>query len=401
MKVAVVGGGAAGFFAAFSVRAHHPKASIVIFEKSAKVLAKVKVSGGGRCNVTTSITSMADLVAQYPRGGRLLKGLFHQFQPRHTVAWFAQRGVDLKTEPDGRMFPISNTSQTIVDCFEREAKQARIDLRLGAWVRQLHKVDGHIELRVNDELFRFDKVIVTTGGSPNPEGLRWLSDMGHAIERPVPSLFTFNLPNDSITALMGVSTDQAVVRLAGTKFAEKGAVLVTHWGLSGPAVLRLSAFAARWLNESGYKAQVLVNWSGIEREADLRSVLHDYLGRSPKALLGSKNPFGLPTRLWTYLIDQAQLNAEILNREVGGKALNKLVNEVMNNPHLMSGKTTFKDEFVTCGGISATSINANTLESRHVPGLYFAGEVLDIDGVTGGFNFQAAWTTGFVAGKLG
>lgn len=401
MKVAVVGGGAAGFFAALSVRAHHSGASVTLFEKSSKVLAKVKVSGGGRCNVTTAITAMADLVSNYPRGGRLLKGLFHQFQQKDTVAWFAKRGVELKTEPDGRMFPQTNTSQTIIDCFEAEAQKAEIKIQLNAWVKAVNQVDGCIELNVNDELLRFDRVIITTGGSPNPEGLKWLADLGHTIERPVPSLFTLNLPHDPITSLMGVSSNEAVVRLAGTKFAERGAVLVTHWGLSGPAVLRLSAFAARWLNEHNYEAQVLVNWSGIEKEDELRAVLKDHFHQFQNAFLGSKNPFGLPTRLWAYLIDRAELHPETYNREVGGKAFNKLVNEVMNNPHIMHGKTTFKEEFVTCGGVSAQSVNANTLQSRHVPGLYFAGEVLDVDGVTGGFNFQAAWTTGFVAGKLG
>jgi predicted Rossmann fold flavoprotein len=398
LKVAVIGGGAAGFFAALSAAQHHTSADVVLFEKTAKLLSKVKISGGGRCNVTHHCFSPSALSKHYPRGGKQLKKAFGTFQAADTVAWFESRGVALKTEDDGRMFPVTDSSQTIVDCLVREADRHGIEVRLQSPVRELIPLaPGGFTL--NGE--RFDRVVVATGGSPKREGLAWLEALGHAIVDPVPSLFTFNMPGSDITDLMGVVVPDALVRIQGTKLIQQGPVLVTHWGMSGPAILKLSAWGARELAERGYAFSVQVNWIGIANEAEVTSAIDDAMPDIRKKKVANACPFELPKKFWAFLLARAEVPADAVWLDLGKKAKNKLVNTLLNDVYEVRGKTTFKEEFVTCGGVVLGEVDFATMQSRAVPGLYFAGEVLDVDGVTGGFNFQAAWTTGFVAGRLG
>ena len=398
LKVAVIGGGAAGFFAALSAAQHHTSAHVVLFEKTAKLLSKVKISGGGRCNVTHHCFSPSALSKHYPRGGKQLKKAFGTFQAADTVAWFESRGVALKTEDDGRMFPVTDSSQTIVDCLVREADRHGIEVRLQSPVRELIPLaPGGFTL--NGE--RFDRVVVATGGSPKREGLAWLEALGHAIVDPVPSLFTFNMPGSDITDLMGVVVPDALVRIQGTKLIQQGPVLVTHWGMSGPAILKLSAWGARELAERGYAFSVQVNWIGIANEAEVTSAIDDAMPDIRKKKVANACPFELPKKFWAFLLARAEVPADAVWLDLGKKAGNKLVNTLLNDVYEVRGKTTFKEEFVTCGGGVLSEVDFATMQSRVVPGLYFAGEVLDVDGVTGGFNFQAAWTTGFVAGRLG
>ena len=397
LKVAVIGGGAAGFFAALSAAQHHPSAHVVLFEKTAKLLSKVKISGGGRCNVTHHCFSPSAMSKHYPRGGKQLKKAFGTFQASDTVAWFESRGVALKTEGDGRMFPVTDSSQTIVDCLVREADRHGIEVRLQSPVRELTPLaPGGFTL--NGE--RFDRVVVATGGSPKREGLAWLEALGHAVADPVPSLFTFNMPGSDITDLMGVVVPDALVRIQGTKLAQQGPVLVTHWGMSGPAVLKLSAWGARDLAERGYAFSVQVNWIGIANEAEVASAIDDAMPHIRKKKVANACPFELPKKFWAFLLARAEVPVDAVWLDLGKKAKNKLVNTLLNDVYEVRGKTTFKEEFVTCGGVVLSEVDFATMQSRVVPGLYFAGEVLDVDGVTGGFNFQAAWTTGFVAGRL-
>ena len=396
-KVAVIGGGAAGFFAALSAAQHHPSAQVVLFEKTAKLLSKIKISGGGRCNVTHHCFSPSALSKHYPRGGKQLKKALGTFQASNTVAWFESRGVALKTESDGRMFPTTDSSQTIIDCLLHEADQRGVDIRLQSPVQELTPLaQGGFTL--NGE--RFDRVVVATGGSPKREGLAWLETLGHTVSNPVPSLFTFNMPGSDITTLMGVVVPNALVRIQGTKLAQQGPVLVTHWGMSGPAILKLSAWGARELATRGYEFSVQVNWIGIANEAEVNAAINDAMPDIRKKKVANACPFELPKKFWAFLLARAEVPADAVWLDLGKKAKNKLVNTLLNDVHEVRGKTTFKEEFVTCGGIALGEVDFSTMQSRVVPGLYFAGEVLDVDGVTGGFNFQAAWTTGFVAGSL-
>ena len=377
-KVAVIGGGAAGFFAALSAAQHHPSAQVVLFEKTAKLLSKVKISGGGRCNVTHHCFSPSALSKHYPRGGKQLKKALGTFQASDTVAWFESRGVALKTESDGRMFPTTDSSQTIIDCLLHEADQRGVDIRLQSPVRELTPLaQGGFTL--NGE--RFDRVVVATGGSPKREGLAWLEALGHTVSDPVPSLFTFNMPGSDITALMGVVVPNALVRIQGTKLAQQGPVLVTHWGMSGPAVLKLSAWGARELAERGYKFSVQVNWIGIANEAEVNAAIDDAMPDIRKKKVANACPFELPKKFWAFLLARAEVPADAVWLDLGKKAKNKLVNTLLNDVHEVRGKTTFKEEFVTCGGIALSEVDFNTMQSRVVPGLYFAGEVLDVDGV--------------------
>lgn len=393
MKVAVIGGGAAGFFAAISAATHHPSAHVVVFEKSDKLLAKVKVSGGGRCNVTHHCFSASGLSKHYPRGGRQLKKAFAAFDAEDTVAWFAARGVPLKAEADGRMFPTTDSSQTIIDCLLAEAHARGVEIRMRTPVRTLSR-----DLRVNGE--PFDKVVVATGGSPKASGFAWLETLGHSIEPPVPSLFTFNMPGDTIRTLMGASVPNAIVRIQGSKLQEQGPVLITHWGMSGPAVLKLSAWGARQLAERGYAFAVQISWAGDTNAEAVGQMLAEAAetGRLRKVANGC--PFEeVPKKIWLHLLEKAGMDPGQTWHTTTKKSRNKLLELLVNDVHEVRGKTTFKEEFVTCGGVRLGEVDFATMGSRIVPGLHFAGEVLDIDGVTGGFNFQAAWTTGFLAGK--
>jgi predicted Rossmann fold flavoprotein len=400
MEVVVIGGGAAGFFAAISCKTHHPEASVSIYEKSDKLLAKVKVSGGGRCNVTHACFANPQLVKFYPRGGKQIKKAFAQFSTADTVKWFEDRGIRLKTETDGRMFPVTDSSQSIINCLLREVDKLGISIQMHQAVMDIEKEKDKFKLTLRDRSIDVDKVIIATGGSPKMEGFDWLKKLGHTIEPPVPSLFTFNMPNEPVKSLMGVSVDKVSVRIPGTKLKTEGPLLITHWGMSGPAILKLSAWGARVLKDCNYQFNIQLNWLGAMNEDEARDILIAECRVHPKKKIINSNPFQLPNRLFLFLLSKVGIDSEIILEELGKKNQNRLLNTLLNDEYKVEGKTTFKEEFVTCGGVSLNDISMDTMESKKCPGLYFAGEVLDIDGVTGGFNFQAAWTTGFIAGKL-
>lgn len=402
MKVAIIGGGAAGFFSAIAVKENHPDAEISIFEKSNKLLSKVKVSGGGRCNVTNACDSISDLSKAYPRGEKLLKRAFHRFNNKDTMTWFESRGVPLVIQEDDCVFPKSQDSQSIIDCFLNETKRLGISIKTGIGVVSLKSIESKIELEFTGGIpsRTFDKVIIATGGSPKRSGLEWLEKLNHKIEEPVPSLFTFNMPDEAIRKLMGIVVENTKVSVQGTKLRSDGPLLITHWGMSGPAILKLSAFGARILSELNYEFSIQVNWVNEQNQ----SIIFDELSRialeHENKILSNYRPYDLPDRLWQYLLEKSELTPNKKWSELGNKGLNKLVRFLSNDSYAVKGKTTFKEEFVTCGGVSLESINANTMESKVCKNLYFAGEVMDIDGITGGYNFQAAWTTGFIAGEL-
>lgn len=403
MKIAVIGGGAAGFFAAISCKAHHPEANVSIFEKSSKTLAKVKVSGGGRCNVTNVCEPQSDFLRHYPRGQKQLKKTFNYFNRRDTLDWFESRGVKLKAEPDGRMFPVSDDSQTIIDCLRSEVERLGVSLLNKKGISELkaHTQGGFELIFDSTDKNYFDYVIIATGGNPKSSGYGWLRQLGHKIVEPVPSLFTFNIPEEKkLKALMGLAVSNAEVKIQGTKMVQDGPVLVTHWGLSGPAVLKLSAWGARQLYDMNYNFKIQVNWTGGMNEEELRGLVLNSSETDSKKKISNAKPVDVPNRLWEYLLDRIDLDSQMIWAEVNKKGKNRLINILLNDEYAVMGKTTFKEEFVTCGGVDLSEVDFNTMQSRKLPGLFFAGEVLDIDGITGGFNFQAAWSTGFVAGKL-
>jgi predicted Rossmann fold flavoprotein len=403
MRVAIIGGGAGGFFSAISVKHHYPDAHVTIHEKSLKLLSKVKVSGGGRCNVTNGTDSIKILAEAYPRGSKQLRKLFGTFNNLHTMQWFEDRGVPLVTQDDLCVFPVSQDSQSIIDCFMKEAKQLGIEIKTKSGIKEMREVDGEIELSFIDEnnsSERYNKVIVATGGSPKATGFDWLSKLGHQISPPVPSLFTFNMPSETITELMGIVVENAIVKIQGTKLRGDGPLLVTHWGMSGPAVLKLSSFGARILSEMNYQCVAQVNWVNDVNVDRVTERLNQLAKEHPNKQLANARLLEIPIRLWLFLLEKCEIPKDITWSQVGKKPFNKLVNILTNDEYTVSGKTTFKEEFVTCGGVRLESINMKTMESRAVPNLYFTGEVIDIDGITGGYNFQAAWTTAFIAGKL-
>lgn len=398
--IAVIGGGAAGFFAAISCKEHHPDAKITLYEKTDKLLSKVKVSGGGRCNVTHACFSNAQLVKFYPRGGSQLKKIFSHFSTQDTINWFESRGVKLKTEADNRMFPVTDNSQTIIDCLINEAGKLGVKTKLNSPINAILRDEDGFNLPINEETVRADYIIIATGGSPKLSGFKWLEDLGHTIVPPVPSLFTFNMPHEPIKELMGVSVENVSVKIQGTKLSSEGALLITHWGMSGPAILKLSSFGARLLNEMNYRFSVLINWLGNINEDALRNEMEKKKPALGNSKISNKNPFNLPNRLWLYLLTKLNIPQEKRWDELSKKDFNRLIHTLTNDEYKVEGKTTFKEEFVTCGGVSLNDVSLETMESKKCAGLYFAGEVLDIDGLTGGFNFQAAWSTGYIAGKL-
>jgi predicted Rossmann fold flavoprotein len=384
MRTAIIGGGAAGFFLAVNLKEMMPEMEITIFERSSRVLAKVEVSGGGRCNCTNSFARVSDLSQVYPRGHRLMKRLFNVFDYEDAYQWFERHGVALVTQDDECVFPQAQDSHAIIDCFLSLARRNHIDICTGKKIKAL------------DDVYGFDSVVVTTGGSPKGEGLKWLADLGHEIEQPVPSLFTFSIDDARLHDMQGLVVNDATTHIPGTKLRADGPLLITHWGMSGPAILRLSSYAARYLADNNYQAPLSINWIQ-KNEEDTQAALYELAVRQPQKLLATYNPFGLQQRLWNYLVDKAlTTRSSIRCQELNKKDVNRLVNVLTNDNYQIAGRAAFKDEFVTCGGISLKAVNPTTLESRHVPHLYFAGEVLDIDGVTGGFNFQAAWTTAYV-----
>ncbi|WP_276495958.1 NAD(P)/FAD-dependent oxidoreductase [Pontibacter litorisediminis] len=404
MQIAVIGGGAAGFFGAIASAEANPQAKVLLLEKTNKLLSKVRVSGGGRCNVTHHCFVPTVLSQYYPRGGKQLKEAFKVFGARETVEWFDSRGVKLKAEADGRMFPVTDSSETIIECLLQQARKAGVQIRTGAGVESIQPVQEEeqaffILSLSNGERIKADKVLVSTGGNPKSQGYGWLRSLGHPIQEPVPSLFTFNVPSSPLKELQGVSVPHARVRIAGQKLEYEGPLLITHWGYSGPAVLKLSAWGARHFYEQKYNFTALIQWVPEHTEESLREQLQQYRLAHPKKTVASNPLFGLPQRLWQGLTQLAEVPAQARWAELPGKSTNKLVEALLRMPVPVNGKTTFKEEFVTCGGVDLREVNMKTMESRVQPGLYFAGEVLDIDGITGGFNFQAAWTTGYLAGK--
>lgn len=398
LDILVIGAGAAGCFAAIRASESFKGAKITVLERGGKPLAKVKISGGGRCNVTNVISEPAELSKHYPRGERFLKKAFYQFSSNDMKAWLEQRKVPLKLYPDGCYFPLSNDSQTIIDCFLVEMKKNGVDLLLNQRVESVRKLEpGRFEVKTPDMTFTAKSVILTTGGQPKISGFELLKDFDLKIISPVPSLFTFNMPNEPIKELMGIVQENAQVKIVGEKWSTGGPLLITHWGMSGPAVLKGSAFGARILEQKGYKSNISVNWTGEESQETVREVMQQFV-KSNKLVTNSPL-YEIKTRLWTYLVEKAGIPAHFKCSELTAKHQNKLLEVLMNDLYSMEGKTTFKEEFVTAGGIDLNEINVQTMESKKYPGLFFAGEVMDIDGVTGGFNFQAAWTTAAIAGK--
>ena len=399
-KLVVIGGGAAGFFCAINAARLNPNLDVCILEKSNKLLAKVKVSGGGRCNTTHACFELPELVQKYPRGQNFLKKTFHWFNTTDTIEWFASRGVDLKTEADGRMFPQTNDSQTIIDCLLKEADKYKVQVQIQTAVEKITVNDaGVFLLQTTSKTIEANYVCVATGGFPKAHQFEFITNLGHSIEAPVPSLFTFNMPGNSITQLMGVSVPEAQVKIAGSKITATGPLLITHWGMSGPAILKCSAWGARELSNLGYAFTIRVNWIPTYAEQDLRTAWPLIRSEQGNTKIGGRNPFELPGRLWLHLLDVCGIDAGGSWATLTAAAQNKLITALTAFECKVSGKTTFKDEFVTCGGIKLSEIDANTMQSKLVKGLYFAGEIMDIDGITGGFNFQNAWTSGWIAAK--
>lgn len=399
LRIVVIGGGAAGFMAAISAKAHRPDAEVLLLEKSSKWLAKVRISGGGRCNVTHHCAEPRKLARHYPRGEAFLRKVFQVWGQPEAVQWFTGHGVGLKVEMDGRMFPVTDNSATVIEALLSAARDAGVIMKLHTPVTRLEANAGRWMLETPDGSVVADRVVVATGGSPKDEGLAWLAALGHEVVPAVPSLFTFNLPDDPIRDLMGVVAPNVRLRIAGTKLESTGPLLITHWGFSGPAVLRLSAFGARALHDMKYVYTVLVDWLGELDEVKARERLAAEASAHPHRRLANAESFPLPARLWAYLIHRSGLLPEKPLGELGKKGMDRLLAVLTNDRYAAHGKTTFKEEFVTAGGIALHQVDPVTMESRVVPWLHFAGEVLDIDGITGGFNFQAAWSTGWLAGK--
>jgi predicted Rossmann fold flavoprotein len=399
VDIAVIGGGAAGFFSAINAAELYPGKKIAIFEKSSKFLSKVKISGGGRCNVTHHKLNYRELLPNYPRGQKELVNVFAQFAVPDTLNWFRNKGVTIVAENDGRMFPASNDSQTIIDCLLAACTKQNISLNLNTDVQKITVLpEGFLVTFRNNEQLQCHKLIVACGGYPSAASYQWLQAIGHSIESPVPSLFTFNLSEKSITTLMGVSVPQAKIKINGSPFLYEGPLLVTHWGYSGPAVLKLSAFGARWLHEHNYIYAVSINWINLDEERTRTRLQHIRETEKLKKI-SNTNPFDLPKRLWDFFCHRAAIDADLTWANSANKQVNALLNQLLYDTYSCQGKTTYKEEFVTSGGIKRSEIDFKTMQSKKVKGLFFAGEIIDIDGITGGFNFQAAWSTGYVAAK--
>jgi predicted Rossmann fold flavoprotein len=395
--IIIIGGGAAGFFAAINAARFSPDKKVVILEKSTKVLAKVRISGGGRCNVTHHCFDNKELVKFYPRGGKELRGAFSRFSVEQTIQWYRKRGVELKAESDGRMFPISNSSETIVDCLLSEAKKYGVEILMQSEVTAIEKTGKGFSLSINEnEKMNCTSLIIAAGGNSKQAAYEFIVKTGHRIIPPVPSLFTFNIPGNSITELMGVSVENAVVKIEGTSIQTNGPLLITHWGMSGPAILKASAWGARELAEKNYDFTIAVNWIS-EKEEDVFENLKKAKTHFNAQLLVNGNPFQIVKRLWQFLIFKCGLDNELRWADLSNKQLRSMAQIIASDKYQVKGKTTFKEEFVTCGGVALDEIDFKTMESRKQKNLYFVGEVLDVDGVTGGFNFQSAWTTGWIA----
>lgn len=434
MKIAIIGAGAAGCFCAVELKRRMPSASVEVFEAGAKALAKVAITGGGRCNLTNSFEGISSLSAAYPRGDKLMKRLFRTFDQKSAWQWFENEGVKLVLQEDHCVFPASQDAMEIVNTLLARMRQAGVTLHTkrkvtgifprpdGGYtlsVSELSKVQSlrHAQLprgsvpelvegpmpqkyqRRDDRNFQADIVVVTTGGSPELSGLGMLDGLELEIVPPVPSLFTLNLPGSPVRELMGTVVDNANASLVGTKLKAAGPLLITHWGMSGPAILKLSSYAARYLAEKEYSATLSVNWFGGLGEQDVRDRILSLSNDNPQKQILNSHPSELPSRLWAYMITKAEIREDTRWAELGSKGMNRLVNTLINDEYQIRGKSRFKEEFVTCGGVALSNINLNTLESKNHPGLYFAGEVLDVDAITGGFNLQAAWSMGYTVAR--
>lgn len=394
--VVIVGGGAAGFFTAINMAEKNPKLTIAILERGKEVLSKVRVSGGGRCNVTHACFVPNELVKFYPRGEKELKGPFHQFCSGDTIEWFEKHGVELKIEEDGRMFPVTDSSQTIIDCFLNAAKKLKIEVLTGQSMQSIFKGDNYWKLETNQQSFKCEKLIMTTGS--NPKIWEMMQSLGHSIVEPVPSLFTFNIKDNRIKDLMGVSALTSV-KVKDSKLKASGPLLITHWGMSGPGILRLSAWGARELAQKKYQFTLQVNWLN---DLDFETVLSDLKEikeENAKKIVTKFCPFEFPKRLWENLLIASEIQLDTKWADVSKKQMTNLVYQLTNGQFQVNGKSTFKEEFVTAGGIDLKEINFKTMESRLHKNLYFAGEILNIDAITGGFNFQNAWTGGFIVAQ--
>jgi predicted Rossmann fold flavoprotein len=397
-ELVVIGGGAAGIFCAVNAARMDRSLRVTVLEKTGKLLSKVRISGGGRCNVTHACFDIVEMAGSYPRGGHFVRKAFYRWFTKDTIEWFGQRAVELKTEADGRMFPVSDDSRTIIDCLMREVNAYGVEIRMHAEVKEVETTDDRFWVRLADgRQLNADYVCIACGGYPKSAMFDWIRGLGHSVEEPVPSLFTFNLPGDGITQLMGVVVPEVRVKIEGSRLAETGPVLITHWGLSGPAVLRLSAWGARELAADGYRFRVALNMLGDMGEQEVRARLQELRYELAARKMATGSPLGLPQRLWEYCmgisgIDMARRWADMSSREQ-----NRLAGLLCGAIFTVKGKTTFKEEFVTAGGVRLAEVDPSTMQSRKVHGLFFAGEILDVDGITGGYNFQHAWTSGWIA----
>lgn len=398
MKIAILGAGAAGCFAAANIL-YHPDNEVVVFEKSAHAMQKIKVSGGGRCNVTHACFDLAELIEKYPRGKQLLRKTFYQFSPQDTIEWFESRGVKLKSEADGRMFPATDNAQTIIDCIWQEMMRQNVQVRFSKGLIKIELKETQYLIHFADKsTYLADKILIATGGFPKKEQYHWIEALSQLIEDPVPSLFTFNLSKHPITELMGLVAD-ASIKIAGSKIKEQGPLLITHWGFSGPAILRCSAWAARILHKTNYHFTIVVNWLKEATDDDLKEQIASLRQFEGKQLVQNKNPFGLPRRLWEYFVQIIGIGENTRWGDLPATQQNKLIEKLLRDVYEVKGKTTFKEEFVTCGGVVLKDIDPQTMESRKQKGIYYAGEITDVDGITGGFNFQNAWTGGWIVAQ--
>lgn len=399
-RLVVIGGGAAGFFCAVNAARMNPDLGVIILEKTNKLLSKVKVSGGGRCNVTHALFDTVEMSKRYPRGQNFVKKTFHQFFTSDTIKWFGERGVSLKAEKDGRMFPVTDSSQTIIDCLMKEANSYSVEIKMNAEVTALALSNSQFAVHLaNRQMITADLVCIACGGYKKSSMFKWLNDLGHTILEPVPSLFTFNLPKHPITQLMGVSVEKARVKIEGSKLVEEGPVLITHWGLSGPAVLRLSAWGARELSSTNYEFKLHINWLPEYSEQTLKELFQSFRTRNASKKIINHNFCFLPNRLWQFLLERSGVYSETRFADLSSKNENLLIRHLVDYIVEVKSKTTFKEEFVTAGGINLSEVDASTMMSKKIPNLFFAGEILDVDGITGGFNFQHAWTSGWIAAK--
>ncbi|MFN8438752.1 MAG: NAD(P)/FAD-dependent oxidoreductase [Cytophagales bacterium] len=394
MKIAVIGGGASGFFAAINIKIHNLNYEVIIYEKTQKILSKVAISGGGRCNVTNSCDTVK-FSKSYPRGEKFFKNLYLKFNNSDIITWFKNHNVTLKTEDDGRIFPTSNSSQTIIDCFLKLSSELDIKILKGISIEEIVPLANGFELCNSTQTYKADKVILCIGGGNNRNHYQLIHKLGHNIIEPLPSLFTFNIIDKDICNLMGISVQNALIKIQKTKLENTGDILITHWGFSGPGVIKLSAFAAQVLHEKKYEYEIKINWINIVNEEEVRKIFQEFRTANNNKFVHNSPLFKLPNRLWVYFCTKSEISEKCKWSELSNKSLNKLIDSLTNSIYPCKGKTTFKEEFVTCGGIDLAEIDSSNMESKKHKGLFFAGEVINIDGVTGGFNFQNAWTTAY------